>query len=107
MSATSQAILSTSNIQLIIDALVDYANVTGIDLSDNPFAAAFEQSNSPEAILHLLQGREKDFKEYRDGDRRLVSCLSPAVKVLQAFSGILGDAASLVSHTCTFVRLLK
>jgi hypothetical protein len=84
---------------LIIDALADYAKITGIDLSKNPFAAALEQSNSPEAILQLLQGREKAFKEYRDGNRRLISCLSPAVKVLQAFSGILGEAVSLVSHT--------
>ena len=106
MSSTGQATSSTSNIQLIIDALADYAKITGIDLSKNPFAAMLEQSNSPEAILQLLQGREKAFKEYRDGNRRLISCLSPAVKVLQAFSGILGEAVSLVSHTCHLVSLL-
>jgi hypothetical protein len=99
MSSTVQVTPSTSNIQLIIDALADYAEITGIDLSNNPFAAALEHSSSPEAILRLLQEREKAFKEYRDGNRRLISCLSPAVKVLQAFSGILGEAVSLVSHT--------
>jgi hypothetical protein len=98
MSST-QATSSTSNLPLIIDALADYAKITGIDLSKNPFAALLEQSDSPEAILQLLQGREKAFKEYRDGNRRLIRCLSPAVKVLQAFSGILGEAVSLVSHT--------
>jgi hypothetical protein len=83
---------------LIIDAaLADYTKTTGIDLSKNPFAERL--SNSPEAILELLQEREKAFKEYRDGNRKLISCLSPAVKVLQAFSGILGNAVSLVSHT--------
>ena len=56
-----------------------------------------EQSNSPKAILQLLEGREKAFKEYRDGNRRLIQCLSPAVTVLQAFSGILGEAVNLVS----------
>jgi hypothetical protein len=106
MSSTGQA-TSTSNFQLIIDAaFADYAKITGIDLSNNPFAAALEQSNSPEAILRLLQGREETFKEYRDGNRRLISCLSPAVKVLQAFSGILGEAISLVSHTSHLVSLL-
>jgi fungal STAND N-terminal Goodbye domain len=102
MSSTGQAIssgTSTSNTQLIIDALADYAKITGVDLSKNPFAAALEQSNSPEAILELLQEREKAFKEYREGNRRLIICLSPAVKVLQAFSGILGEAVSLVSVT--------
>ena len=81
MSSTGQATSSTSNFQLIVDALVDYAKITGVDL----FAATLEQSNSPEAILELLQEREKAFKEYREGNRRLISCLSPAVKV------ILGD----------------
>ena len=98
MSSTGQATSPTSNIQLFIDALADYAKITGIDLARNPFAAAFEQSNSPQAIFQLLHGREKAFKEYRDGDRRLISCLTPAVKILQAFSGILGEAASLVGH---------
>lgn len=103
--STGQATLSASNIQLIIDALVDYSKTTGIDLSDNPFAAALEQSNSLEAILKLLQGREKAFKEYCNGNRRLIDCLSPAVKVLQAFSGILGGAARLVSHSCHLASL--
>ena len=95
----NEATSSTSNVQLIIDALADYAKITGIDLSKNSFADALKQSNSPEAILQLLQGREKAFKEYRDGNRRLISCLIPAVNVIHAFSGILGNAISLVSHT--------
>jgi hypothetical protein len=109
MSSTGQATTSTtstSNIQLITDALVDYAKITGIDLSENPFAAAIERANSPEAILELLQEREKAFKDYREGNRRLISCLSPAVNAIQAFSGILGTALSLVSHTCRLVTLL-
>jgi hypothetical protein len=106
--STGQATSSTSNIQLIINAaLADYAKITGTDLSSNPFAAALEQSNSSEAILRLLQGREETFKEYRDGNRRLISCLSPAVKVLQAFSDILGEAVRLVSRTSHLVSPLK
>ena len=97
---------STSNIQLITDALVDYTNITGIDLSKNPFATAIERANSPGAILELLQEREKAFKDYREGNRRLISSLSPAVNVIQAFSGILGEAVSLVSYTCHLVILL-
>ena len=106
MSSTGQATSSTSNIQLFIDALADYAKITGIDLTKNPFAAALHQSNSPDAILELLHGREKAFKEYRDGDQTLIGRLSPAVTILQTFSGILGEAASLVSHTCSLKSLL-
>ena len=81
------------------DALLDYAMLTGIDLSKNPFAAAIERENSPGAILELLQEREKAFKDYREGNRRLIGCLSPAVNVIQAFSGVLGEAVTLVSQT--------
>ena len=98
MSSTGGTASSGSNIQLIIDALADYARTTGIDLSKNQFAAALEQSTSPDAILQLLQGREKAFKEYRDDGRRLIGCLTPAVNVIQAFSGILGEAVNLVSR---------
>jgi hypothetical protein len=78
MSSTGQATSSTSstsNIQLITNALADYARITGVELSKNPFAAAIEQSNSHEAILELLQEREKASKEYRDSNRSLVNCL--------------------------------
>ena len=98
MSSTRHATPSP-NFQLIVDALAEYAKRTGIDLTKNPFADKIELSNSPDAILELLQEREKAFKEYREGDRTLISCLSPAVKVLHAFSGILGEAVSLVSIT--------
>jgi hypothetical protein len=99
MSSTEQATSSPSNFQLIIDALADYADQTGIDLSKSPFAERLEHSNSPQAILELLEEREKSFKEYRDRNRRLISCISPAVEVLHAFSGTLGEAVSLVSNT--------
>jgi hypothetical protein len=106
MSSTGQATSSPSTIQSIINALADYTKVTGIDLSKNPFATAIEHSNSPEAVVDLLQEREKAFKEYRDGNRRLFNCLRPAVKVIQLFSGILGAATNGVSHTCHLATLL-
>jgi hypothetical protein len=104
MSSTGRATYSNDNVQLIIGALADYAKETGIDLSKNPFAAKLEQSRSPDAILQLLEEREKAFKEYRDGKRRLINCLNPAVKVLYRFSGIL--AVGLVSRKCHLVGLL-
>src|SRR6267154_1755605 len=105
-STTAFSNSSTSNIQLIItDALIDYAKTTGIDLSKNPFAAVIERETSPGAILELLQVRERTFKGYREGNRALINYLSPVVNVIQAFSGILGEAVSLVSDTCHLVAL--
>jgi len=101
MSSAQRALLSpTENVKLVIDALADYAKETGKDLSSNPFADKFQQSNSPEDILQLLEERDKAFIDYREGNRRLINCLNPAVKVLHAFSGILGEAARLVSQPC-------
>jgi fungal STAND N-terminal Goodbye domain len=101
MSSTAQATFSTSNFQLIIDtALADYTEITGTDLSETSFATAIQQLNSPEAILQLLHEREKTFKEYREGNRKLINCLTPAVKVFQALSGILGEAVNQVSRAC-------
>jgi len=103
MSSTAQEAPSTSstfNIQSIIDAaLADYTKLTGIDLSKTPFATALEQSNSPGAVLQLLQDRAEAFKEYRDGNRKLIDSLSLAVKVIHAFSGIVGHVVNHVSHT--------
>lgn len=99
MSSTGHTSTASSNFRLIIDALGDYANLTGIDLATNPFSDKLQVLNSPNDILQLLEEREKTFKDYRDGNRRLMSCLSPAVRVLHAFSGILGEAVSLVSRT--------
>jgi fungal STAND N-terminal Goodbye domain len=95
-----------SNMQLITDALLDYTNQTGIDLSKNPFAAEIERANSPADILDLLQEREKAFKDYREGNRRLIRCLSPAVNAIQACSGILGEAVNLVSPVCHLATLV-
>jgi hypothetical protein len=89
-----------SNFQLIIDALADYANQTGTDLSRNPFAEKIQRFNTPDAILELLQEREKAFKEYRDANRGLIDRLSPAIRVLHAFSNTLGEALSFVCRAC-------
>jgi hypothetical protein len=93
---------SHSNFQLILDALADYAHQTGIDLSQNPFALRLQLINTPTDILELLQEREKAFIKYREWNRfnrTLINCLSPAVRVLHAFSGTLGEAVSLVRRT--------
>jgi len=102
---------SPSTVQSIIGALNKYTEVTGIDLFDNPCAVAIKDSTSPEAILELLlQGQEKEFKEYRNGYRKLTNCLRPVVKFIQSFSGIFREAVRLasfmVSHTYHSATLL-
>jgi hypothetical protein len=106
MSSTGQATSPFENVKLIINALADYTKQTGVDLSKNPFAAKLEQLRSPDDILQLLEEREKAFKEYREGNRRLTNFLNPAVKVLHGFSGVLSEAAGLVSRKYHLMSLL-
>ena len=92
-----------SNFQSILNAVDKYAEQTGINLEENPFADKVKGCDSPDAVLLLLQETLKTFKDYRDKHRKFIDCLSPVVKFVHAFSGILGEAARLVSHKQSFV----
>ena len=92
------ATTSSPSFRLIIDAFDDYAKQVGEDLTNNPLADALRACDSPNAVLDLLQEKAHAFKEYREGDHKLIGCLKPVVQVVQGFSGILGDAISFVSR---------
>ena len=94
---------ATANFRLIIDAFDDYAKQVGEDLTKNPFADALRACDSPNAVLELLQEKANAFKEYREGDHKLIGCLKPVVQVVQGFSDLIGSAISFVSRICTFV----
>ena len=95
---------SSSSLQPIFDAaLSDYANQTEIDLATYPFAETLQNCQTADAILDLLQDKAKQFRAYRDGNRKLISCLKPVVQVLHSFSGFLAGAIALVS-TCASIR---
>jgi hypothetical protein len=94
-----------SNFQSILDAVDKYAEQTGINLKENPFAEKVKSCDSPGAVLLLLQENMKAFKDYRDKNRKFIDCLSPVVQFIHVFSGILGEAAGLVSREQSFRRL--
>ncbi|KAH9070806.1 hypothetical protein EDB83DRAFT_365343 [Lactarius deliciosus] len=86
------------NFQLILDAMDKYTDQTGIDLKESPFAAKINACDTPGAVLLLLQDNLKAFKDYREQNRKFINCLSPVVQFVHSFSGILGEAAGLVSR---------
>lgn len=89
---------SSASFQSILDAALDsYARQTGIDLTKHPSADKLQSCRSPEDIIQLLSERETAFKDYRDKYRNLIDRLCPVVKVVQSLSGVLGEAAGLVS----------
>jgi hypothetical protein len=91
-----------SNFQSILDAVDKYARQTGIDLKENPFADKVKDCDSPSAVLLLLQENVKAFKDYRDNNRKFIDSISPVLQFVHAFSGILGEAAGLVSRDQSF-----
>jgi hypothetical protein len=100
MSSTT---VSSSNYHhLISKALTDYADNTGINLKENPFAEKLQSCDSANGVFDLLQEKAKSFQEYRDGNRKLIDWLSPVVRVLHTFSGIIGEATALVSPIGSF-----
>ena len=104
MSSTGQSTSSTSNIQSIIDASLDYTRLTEKDFSKDSLATLFKHSNSPEAILKLLQRRNNALDEYHDRNQKLIISLGPTVRVLQVLSQVVSEADNLVSETYHPVR---
>ena len=88
----------SSNFQSILDAaLSDYAKQTGIDLTTHPSAHILQNCNSVDAFLNLPGDKERQFQEYRDGNRELINCLKPLVQALHGVSCIFGEATAKVS----------
>ena len=85
--------------QPILDAaLADYAKQIGTDPVKHPFVDHLRSCHSPDDVLKILEDKANEFKDFRDGNRKLIDCLNPVVKVVHMFSGILGEASSFVSR---------
>ena len=97
MSSTNlRSSASQSRSQSRIDnALSDYTKVTGVDLTTYDFNQ-IECCNSPDEVVWILRDKAKKFKEYRDGNRKLINWITPIVQVIHVFSGVLGEAAGAV-----------
>jgi hypothetical protein len=95
--------MTSASFQPILDAaLADYAKQIVIDPVKHPFVDQFRSCTSPDDVLKILEDKAHEFKDFRDGNRKLIDSLNPVVKVIHAFSGILGEAASLVSRIPSF-----
>ena len=99
MSSTNFSSSSASRFQLILNsALQDYTKETGVDLTKYDFASQLERCRSPDEVLMLLRNKAREFKEYRDGNRKLINWITPVVQFIHVFAGFLGEATSIVSR---------
>ena len=88
--------MPAASFQAILDeALADYCEQIGVELDKHPFIDELRGRDSPDNVLKLLEEKANAFKVYRDGNRKLVSWLSPVVRVIHTLSGVLGQAISV------------
>ena len=95
-SMTTLSSSSASRFQFILDnALQDYTKQTGVVLTEYDFANQLELCDSPDEVLMLIRDKAKMLKEYRDGNRRLITWITPVVQFVYVF---LGEVISVVSQ---------
>ncbi|KAH9177951.1 hypothetical protein EDB89DRAFT_1902041 [Lactarius sanguifluus] len=83
--------------QPILDAaLADYSRQVEIDLATHPLAEGLRSCTSPDDVLKLLEDKANQFKDFRDGNRKLLNWLSPVVHVIHTLSAVLGTSITLV-----------
>jgi len=98
-SSTTLPSSSASRFQVILEnALRDYTKQTGVDLTKHDFVKRLERSHSPNDVLALLGDKAKKFKEFREGNSKLINCVSTVVRIVHVFSGLVGEAAKIVSR---------
>lgn len=100
MSQTSPKAASTlhSNYQSIFDsALVAYQRKTGKDLINDPLLRILESCGTPDDVLIKLQEQILMPGKPHSNSDNLTTWLIPTVKVIHAFTAIIGRAVCLVS----------
>lgn len=107
-SSTTPSSSSASRFQFILDsALQDYTKQTGVDLTKYDFANQLELCGSPDEVLIVIRDKAKKFKEYRDGNRKLITWITPVVQFVHVFAVFLGEATSVVSEPHSSVQALR
>ena len=86
---------ATSFQEILDKALDDYREQIGVELEKHSLTNELRGHGSPDDILKLLEDKAKAFKAYRDGNRNLITWLSPVVQVVHTLSGVIGQAVSV------------
>jgi hypothetical protein len=98
---SSPPVASSVNYQYILNSALDSYGTgrqTGVDLTILPSAQTLQNCHSPEHIIQLLL-EEVRYSETLGTNilYQLTDCLRPVVQGIHAFSGVLEEAAGLIS----------
>ena len=93
--------LQSSRIETIFEsALRDYEKQTGIPLAKHPLAEQFQNCQSVDSVITLLQEQARAFNDFRDGDKIMKSLKS----IVSALSRV--SAVAAVGNNIGVVRSL-
>ncbi|KAH9046078.1 ankyrin repeat-containing domain protein [Lactarius hengduanensis] len=96
ISTTTDTSTQASTFKAIFDnALKDYENKTGTNLTAHPLADKLQTCDSPDAVLNVLQEHVRAYEESRNGDQRLTKLLDPTIHILCLFSAVLGEGVGM------------
>ncbi len=104
LSFASHTIASSPTFQSVFNAALDeYTRHTGNDLANHPLSEKLESCRSPGDVLGVLQEQAKVFREFREGNKKLMEVIEPTVNVLYSLSGVFSDNMGLVRLFQMFV----
>lgn len=87
MSLPSQTLVSSSQLESILDASLDeYKKKTENDLSSHWLSVEFQSCDSVDAVLDIIQNQATVFDKFRDGDKKIMKWVGSLVPTLYKFS---------------------
>ena len=102
MARTHSTTPSSSFHPIINSALKAYEKRTKKNLLFHPLAEQLQTCNSPGDILLVLQQQVQEINQSQSRDEMLTKWLDPTVKVLYAFTEVLGEGVGLVCFRMCF-----
>lgn len=99
MSFTRHTTTSSPSFQSVFNtALDEYTKHTGNDLANHPLSTKLDTCKSPSDVLGVLREQAKVFREFREGNKKLMKVMEPTINVLCSLSGVFADNIGLVRH---------
>ncbi|KAF8266134.1 hypothetical protein EI94DRAFT_231040 [Lactarius quietus] len=97
ISAKDREKMPSASFQAIFDvALADYSKEVGVDLARHSLTHSLRSCGSTDDVLTLLEAKANEFKQFRDGNRKLINWLSPVIQAVHTLSAVLGASMTSV-----------
>lgn len=89
-STADQTFAPSSNLKSILDAAL-CENEIWKPLIDHPLATELQRCESVDSIKVILQAQARGFRQFRDGDQRLMEWVNTMADILSSFGPVSFD----------------